>query len=143
MKNTLSVLWIAGLLAVSNCSAEADADVLQLSPLEARVKAEADEILIVDVRTPEEWRKTGVADGAERIEIKDPDFISKVMALKNANEGKDIAFICRSGNRSMKAARLLGQQVDSPVYNITEGMVGRTKEDGWIARGLPSETCCS
>lgn len=137
MRTAFKGLLSASALFIAACSAQAE--VIQLSPVEANAKAQAGEILIVDVRTPGEWRDTGVAKGAELVTLQDPNFAAKVLALMEQNPGKDVAFICRTGNRSMAAARMLDKKTEAPIYNIQEGMVGRTSADGWIARDLPHE----
>ena len=44
--------------------------VAEISPPEARTRTSTGEMMLIDVRTPEEWRETGVAPGVTRIDRK-------------------------------------------------------------------------
>ncbi len=108
-------------------------------------RAAAGEILVIDVRSPQEWRQTGVAKGARRVTIHDPGglagFVEAMKAALGGDLGKPIAVICATGNRSTLAQRLLAKAGFTRVLNIKEGMLGGPYGRGWLPRGLPVESC--
>ncbi len=111
----------------------------------AAERAAAGEILVIDVRSPREWRQTGVAKGARQVTIHDPGglpgFVEAVKAAIGGDLGKPIAVICATGNRSTLAQRVLAKAGFTGVLNIKEGMLGGPNGPGWLPRGLPVESC--
>lgn len=101
-----------------------------LSPAEAHAKAESGEVLLIDVRRPDEWAVTGLPEFGHGITMGSPDFLNELKAL-GANENTPIALICAGGVRSAKVQQNLLQAGFQTVYNVIEGM------NGWLARGLP------
>lgn len=116
-----------------------------LTPDEARQVAERDQVIMVDVRQPEEWRETGVAPGVELIPMRHPDGEAGLLADFRALVGEDLdqplLLICRTGNRSAQVQAFLEHHGFSNVTNVSEGMVGSDTGPGWIARGLAVEPC--
>ncbi len=113
---------------------------------EAHTQATAGELLIVDVRSPREWRDTGVARGARQVTIHNPNgaegFLAAMLAAVDGDKSRPIGLICASGVRSNRAHRFLHAKGFTEVVDISEGMLGRGKEaPGWIKRGLPVEPC--
>lgn len=108
-------------------------------------RAQAGELTIIDVRSPAEWRQTGVAAGARRATVHDPrglaGFLAAVEAIVGEDKSKPIAMICARGMRSAAATAFLRGQGFTSVFDIGEGMLGRDDAPGWIARGLPVEPC--
>ncbi|MEM8617694.1 MAG: rhodanese-like domain-containing protein [Pseudomonadota bacterium] len=93
-----------------------------------------DGAVLIDVRTPREWSETGVAQGAWRVELGDPDFTSKVAAILGSDQSTEVAFICRSGNRS-KTAR--DRMIAAGYLNATSVAGGTLCPEGWKESGLP------
>ena len=97
------------------------------------------------MRSPREWRQTGVAKGARRVTIHDPGglpgFVEAVKAALAGDLKSPIAVICATGNRSTLAQRLLAKAGFTRVLNIKEGMLGGPNGPGWLTRGLPVESC--
>lgn len=114
---------------------------LELSAPDAQRLAAAGELTLIDIRTPEEWRQTGVARDAKLVNMVHPGgadgFVSEVLKQVDGDADAPIALICRTGNRTTQIQRLLVSRGFSQVYNITEGMVGSSAGPGWIKRGLP------
>ena len=112
-----------------------------ISADEGFARAQAGELTIIDVRSPAEWRQTGVAVGARRATIHNPPglagFLAEVAAIVGEDKSKPIAMICALGGRSAAATK----QGFTSVFNIGEGMLGGGGKPGWIARGLPVEPC--
>lgn len=117
----------------------------EVGPVEAQARAAAGRVTLIDVRTPEEWRETGVAPGAARIDVSRGEgleaFAKSVLAQVGGDRNAPIALICRSGNRSGKAQRYLAAQGFTAVQSVAEGMSGSPAGPGWIARGLPVAPC--
>jgi rhodanese-related sulfurtransferase len=96
------------------------------SPSGAELVA-AENTLLVDIRTPEEWRDTGVIEGALLVTYSDVDSFLAAIA-PHREEGQKIALICRSGNRSSRAARRIAARVDAPVMDVAGGMIRIVRE---------------
>lgn len=92
-----------------------------------RVKTPKSTAMIIDVR--ETWEfKQGHARGARNIPLS--------QLGKRLNEipvDRDILLICRSGNRSVQAAKFLQQQDVERVINVSGGMLS------WEMHRLPVE----
>ncbi|MCH8197278.1 MAG: rhodanese-like domain-containing protein [Proteobacteria bacterium] len=111
----------------------------------AAERAAAGELLVIDVRSPREWRQTGVAKGARQVTIHDPGglpgFVEAVKVVLGGDLKRPIAVICATGNRSTLAQRFLTEAGFTRVLNIKEGMLGGPYGPGWLTRGLPVESC--
>ncbi|MTW19745.1 rhodanese-like domain-containing protein [Allochromatium palmeri] len=132
------VTLIATSLVFVACSQAASPD---FSPEEALAKTRSGEILLIDIRTPPEWRETGVAPEAHRIDMTDPKFVERLLQEMGGDKSAPIALICRTGNRSGYAQKQLQSMGFDNVHNIPEGMAGSRSGPGWIRRGLPVESC--
>ena len=106
--------------------------------------------VVLDVRTEEEWNNVGKPD-AETLNSKTL-FISLLVGLdrqKNENFVKEfldkkvskkdnVLIICRSGVRSIAAAKLLQQQGYKNLINISDGFEGNPATgEGWKKSNLP------
>jgi rhodanese-related sulfurtransferase len=102
-------------------------------------------ITLIDVRTPQEWRESGIPEGAGRVNIQAArsaeDFATAVAAVVGGDRTKPVAVICRSGNRSAMARQALLSAGFTQVYDIGEGMSGGPRGPGWLRRGLPVAPC--
>ncbi len=76
-----------------------------------------DDIQLIDVRTPEEW-KDGIIEGAKKICVTTNDFETK--SNKMLDKSKPVYIYCRSGVRSLVAAKILLDNGFS-VYNVEGG----------------------
>jgi len=75
-------------------------------------------VVLVDVRTPEEYSE-GFIEGAINIDYFDQQsFIKQISAL---DKKEPVYLYCRSGNRSMKAARQLVSLGFENVYDLAGG----------------------
>ena len=114
-----------------------------LTAPQANEQSRAGTLTLIDIRTPAEWRQTGAAVGAARIDMhnpKGPDaFAEAVLAQVGGDRKAPIALICRTGNRSTQMQKVLEDRGFTRVYNVTEGMAGSAAGPGWIKRGLPVE----
>ena len=127
-------------------------------------KAEPEKVMILDVRTPEEFLFVGHPAMAWKIPIAAqvyewdaakgkfpmtllPDFVSRVTEVAKPTD--TIMVTCRSGGRSAIAVNLLAKAGFTNVYNIIDGMEGDTVDDpdsvfqgqrlknGWKNSGAP------
>ena len=102
---------------------------------------QAGKLTLIDVRTPDEWKETGVAQGAARIDMNQPrgaaGFVDEVLKRTKGDKNAPVALICRSGNRSTQMQSLLQAQGFTKVFNVREGMSGGGAGPGWLRRGLP------
>jgi rhodanese-related sulfurtransferase len=112
-----------------------------LTAPEALAKAQAGQIVLIDVRTPREWRQTGVAEGAITIDMTRKTFVTEILNAVEGDKDASIALICRTGNRTTHTQKALQQMGFSRVYNVKEGMSGSDAGPGWVRRGLPVESC--
>lgn len=108
-----------------------------LTVAQAYEQAKAGGILLIDIRTRDEWRKTGVASVARPISMHEDGFLQKLDAAVGGNHGRAIAFICAQGVRSAWMQAQLLMRGYTNVINVPEGMLGSSDGPGWIAAGLP------
>ena len=87
-----------------------------------------DDLLVLDVRSPEEFVQDGHIRGATLIPL--PDL---AMRLKEVPTNRPIACFCRSGNRSQVAADLLRNSGYANVSNVLGGI------KSWREANLPTE----
>ena len=83
---------------------------------------------IVDIRTPDEWRETGLIKGAIPIMFFTPQGKYDVNKfLKELNEKVDttkpFALICRTGSRTKLVAEFLAKELHYPVIDLVKGML--------------------
>ena len=137
------VMVLMGTMALATATAAGEDGVIAADA--AARRAAAGEILVIDVRSPQEWRQTGVAKGARQVTIHDPGglpgFVEAVKVALGGDLKRPIAVICASGNRSTLAQRVLARAGFTRVLNIKEGMLGGPNGPGWLRRGLPVESC--
>ena len=125
-------------LFAAACAAEAGPT---LSAPEAFEKARAGEITLIDIRTPQEWRQTGIAESALTIDMTRKTFVQEILDSVGGDKDAPIAIICRTGNRTTYTQKALQEMGFTHVYNVKEGMAGSGAGPGWVRRGLPVERC--
>lgn len=113
------------------------------------------EAILVDVRTDAEWRFVGVPDisglGRDVVFVqwsgtdgrRNGRFVDELIEAGIGPGERPVAFICRSGNRSIGAAEVATAAGIGPSYNVLDGFEGQLDGDGhrgasgWRALGLP------
>lgn len=139
MRMFLVVLVLAGL--VSGLAPDvATADRLPpgiISATDARTMQAKGEIILLDIRSPGEWKETGVPAGAEMVTVHRRDFLAAVLKVTGGDKSKPIALICAIGGRSAMARRFLAKHGFTNVVDVSEGMLGNHRGPGWIRRGQP------
>jgi rhodanese-related sulfurtransferase len=137
------LIALLALLAVLPVSAQNLLPTLTAS--EARALQESGELVLIDIRQPEEWRQTGMPEGSTGVSMAHPEggqgFLRDVLAAVDDNTDAAIALICRTGNRTSQVLPAMQQWGFTRVYHIPEGMLGSSFGPGWIPSGLPIEAC--
>ncbi len=140
----LSVAVLAAYVLLSLYACSRDPGPTLTAPA-AYAQAQAGKLTLIDVRTPDEWRQTGVASGALRISMADAQgetgFIRQVDAALGGDKSTPVGLIGLAGNRAANAQKALLESGFSHVYTIREGMLGGSAGPGWIARKLPVDPC--
>ncbi|MGD9784162.1 MAG: rhodanese-like domain-containing protein [Hyphomicrobiaceae bacterium] len=96
-------------------------------------------LVLVDIRTPSEWMRTGIAEGAVPLTPTGPHFADEIASLLGGDKSRPVGLICGSGARSAQAQRFLAANGFTQVTNVVEGMTGAGGAGpGWILRGLPT-----
>jgi len=132
------VLFLVFVLGAIGARAEPD-----ISAPQALERSRQGNILIIDIRTPEEWRETGVIPGARRVDFyRGPQALLKsVLEMAGGDRNAPLALVCHSGSRSIQAQKFLQAQGFTQVYNLKEGIGGSAAGPGWLSRRLPLEPC--
>lgn len=134
--STISRRQLISLVFATGAPAVLSAAPTTMTVEQVRAAALAGDVLLIDIRTPAEWRASGVADVAHPLSMIDRRFGQKLVALVEANPGTRMALICALGTRSRRLIRLLDQRGYSDTVDVPSGMHG--KPDGWLAKGLPT-----
>lgn len=103
--------------------------VKQIGPQEAVRLFNHEDALVLDVREDSEWRD-GHIPKAKHIPLR--QLKERVKDLEKQKD-KPVIAVCRSGNRSAHACRLLRQAGFERVHNLAGGMLA------WEQAGLPKE----
>ncbi len=113
-------------------------EISKMSAPEAHEKALKGEIVLIDVRRPEEWKQTGVPVSAHAITMHQngQNFLSGLLNVTGGDIKVPVAVICRTGNRTTKLSEPLAK-AGFTVINVVEGVVGGPRGPGWKNRGLP------
>ncbi|MGY6409941.1 MAG: rhodanese-like domain-containing protein [Alkalilacustris sp.] len=100
----------------------------------------AADVLLVDIRQPQEWQQTGVLPGALLI-AHNGDPAAFLAALEPHLDGRPVALICRTGSRTAQAAAALAPALDVPVIDIAGGMLRLIGEGTRTAAPTPDMGC--
>ena len=147
MRETILFIVVAGFVSMVAASAFAQYAVPSrgdlgrvVSAKEAHSKAQSGEIVLVDIRTPEEWTETGIPANAKAITMRegDPAFHAALAAAVGNDRSRPLALICRTGNRSTRILAELRQAGFTNLLNVAEGVAGGPHGEGWLKAGLPT-----
>ncbi len=135
-------LLLLGICLLSSVRAESPP---AIAPAEAYAKVKAGELVLIDVRTPAEWRQSGIPEYALHIDFRQEGgpaaFERAVLEAVKGDRNRPIALICASGNRSRQAQQLLEQAGFTQVQDVSGGVMGRDSRTGWLHQGLPMAPC--
>lgn len=127
----------AAALPLAGARAQQGTERAALSVREAHEAARGKRVILVDIRTPEEWRDTGVAQDALRLDMTHPAFEARLAGLRAENPGKPIALICRTAGRSRRLQETLTKRGWRDILDVRGGMLGDGRNRGWLDEGLP------
>lgn len=95
-----------------------------LSPKEFARKMSDKDVVVLDVRTPEETAQ-GKIEGAIEVNVSDPGFTQKINEL---DKDKTYLVYCRSGRRSVTACNTMAGQGFGKLYNLAGGYMAWEQE---------------
>ena len=108
-----------------------------ISAQEAYAKSKANEIVLIDIRSPAEWKESGIAETAIAISMHEKGFLEGLEKVRKENPNKEIALICATGGRTHFVQNELKKRNLGSVIDVSEGMFGNKRGPGWIAQQLP------
>ena len=136
----LGALCLAGVggAAYSKFALRVNSGLGTLSPPEALEAMQDGDLVMVDVRRPDEWASTGIAAGAFPIDMRRDDFAAEVKTLMDRFPDAAVAFICARGVRSRRVTAQMEEiGLANQIIDVPEGMLGSSAGPGWLKRGLP------
>ncbi|MGJ8627593.1 MAG: rhodanese-like domain-containing protein [Sulfitobacter sp.] len=108
-----------------------------ISAPDAAAAVASGELILVDIRRPDEWAKTGVPQGAVTLDMRRDDFPQALLAAMDGQKDRPVALICARGVRSARISARLIEAGFTHVIDVSEGMLGSRAGPGWLKRGLP------
>ena len=132
----IALVQIAVLMLASAAFAQPET----MSVAKAYEAVQANEMILLDIRTDAEWQETGVAKGAWPVNLQSKTFSQKLSAILDANPDKKIGLICATGGRSGYVFGALQKYGVQNIVDVTEGMLGSPAGPGWLKEGLPLMT---
>ncbi|MBU4337645.1 MAG: rhodanese-like domain-containing protein [Actinobacteria bacterium] len=124
----LVMAFVAGAFLLAACSSGSGGKTLGVDEFADLVAT--DGVVLIDVRTPEEFA-TGHLAGAQNIDVESSDFTTQIANLDTATT---YAVYCRSGNRSLTAMTAMQ---DAGFENVSDLSGGIT---AWAQAGQPVVT---
>ncbi len=104
---------------------------------QAHQMALAGEVLLIDIRRPDEWAATGSPEGSVQLDMQREDFDLALAALQIERPDVPVAVICMRGVRSARLTNRLIAAGFNDIRDVSEGMLGSAAGPGWVRRGLP------
>jgi len=129
---------VAAAWALMTLTAMADTPIL--SAPDAEAKLASGDMVLLDIRSPQEWADTGLAEGAWPVSMHEPEFGQKLQAILQKVGADQVALICATGGRTGHVTNILRQNGIEGVIDVSEGMMGNPSGPGWIARDMPVVT---
>lgn len=109
----------------------------ELSPPDLLEAIKSSDVLLIDIRRPDEWAATGLAEGAQPLDMRRDDFVVELSRLTGGDRDAPVALICARGVRSDRMSARLAEAGFTNIIDVPEGMLGSRAGPGWLARGLP------
>ncbi len=124
MKKLFYSIFAFILLSGVSCTGNAQST-LTADQTEAMLKKDAT-VQLIDLRTPEEIKRTGTIQGARSINFYASDFDAQIALL---DRNKPVIVYCAAGGRSPQAAAKMNKMGFSKVYDYSGGM------NDWKSKG--------
>lgn len=115
-----TLILLSGIACTGNAQSTLTAD-----QTEAMLKKDAT-VQLIDLRTPEEIKRTGMIQGARAINFYASDFDAQIARL---DKSKPVVVYCAAGGRSPQAASKMSKMGFSKVYDYSGGM------NDWKSKG--------
>lgn len=115
------VLIVFGLIFLSliGCKGQLETGIKDISVEEMQSLLKIDDVQLVDVRTPEEF-KTGYIANAQNIDYYSPTIDEDILKL---DKNKPVIVYCRSGKRSRDCSEKLLEAGFQKIYNLEGGII--------------------
>jgi rhodanese-related sulfurtransferase len=126
MKNVFLIMAFAFFSTITGCKEDVKSEIKVVTPEEMKTLLELEDIQLVDVRTPEEF-KEGYIENAQNIDYNSPTFDTDVEKL---DKNKPVILYCKSGGRSAKCAKKLQDAGFVKIYDLDGGI------SKWLHEGL-------
>lgn len=126
MKTSLLIFILSIGMLTTACSQQHQSGGNVISADSLKASMNHSEIVILDVRTPEEFAE-GHVEGAVNIDYRNANFSSQIDKL---DKKKKYEVYCRSGHRSEESAKLMNEK-GFKVANVTGGILE------WQSKGYP------
>ena len=108
-----------------------------LTPPELHAALKTGEVVLIDIRRPDEWAQTGIAEGANPIDMRRDDFVEALLQVTGGARETPVALICARGVRSDRMSARLAEAGFTRIIDVPEGMLGSSAGPGWLQRDLP------
>ena len=102
-----------------------------ISVTEAHERARRGDVLIIDVRQPNEWARTGRPQNSVGVPFQSPTFVQDVRAAVGDKIDTSIALSCHTGARATTASGMLTEDGFTSLFIVEGGFVA------WDKAGLP------
>lgn len=109
----------------------------QIDVATAHDLASSGEIILIDIRRPDEWEASGSPASGHRLDMRREDFTQALLELTGGAQDARVALICARGVRSSRLTNRLTEAGFTNIIDVPEGMLGSGAGPGWIREGLP------
>ncbi len=109
----------------------------QIDVTTAHELASSGEIILIDIRRPDEWEASGSPASGHRLDLRRDDFTEALLELTGGAQDARVALICARGVRSSRLTNRLIEAGFTNIIDVPEGMLGSAAGPGWIQEGLP------
>jgi rhodanese-related sulfurtransferase len=129
MLKKMAVASILGAVLLTGCSSGSES-AMNLDSVASEAKTQEPGVVILDVRTKEEFEEGHIAN-AININVESDTFLSEIAKL---DKSKTYAVYCRSGRRSADAVAKMSNEEFISLANLNGGVID------WANAGLPLVT---
>ena len=130
-----ALIMLVCLCAGSSMQALAAPQIMTAPEAQAAIKA--GEMFLLDIRSEEEWKEDGIAEGAFPVSMHKDDFGIQLNKILGQIGDKKLGLICATGGRTQYVASILERNGLKNLVDVSESMHGNTRGPGWIKRKLP------